>query len=133
MINRTGYQLLCTFSTPEEYTSAISSIKQVYFLPDKTIFIFENVSNKNEVIMTYNVKLKEIQEKFPLTISIHRKKETGTLYTINSLNCIVKEENNGVIDRNFKINWELYKNCLIITNDIGYKVVNLNLVNIVRF
>ena len=133
MINRAEHQLLCTFSTPEEYTNAIVRIKQVYFLPDKTIFVFENDKNKNEVILTYNVKLKENQEKFPLTISIHRKKETGTLYTINSLNCIVKEENNGILDKNFKIDWELYKNCLIITNDVGYKIINLNLINIVRF
>ena len=130
MIN--GLQLLCTFSTPEKYTSDISDIKRIYFLPDKTIFIFENKSNKNEMVLTYNVKLKEPQEKFPLTISIHRKKETGSLYTINALNCIVKEENGGVIDKNFKIDWNLYKNCLIITNDVGYKIINLDLINIVR-
>lgn len=130
MIN--GLQLLCTFSTPEKYTSDISDIKRIYFLPDKTIFIFENKSNKNEMVLTYNVKLKEPQEKFPLTISIHRKKETGSLYTINALNYIVKEENGGILDKNFRIDWNLYKNCLIITNDVGYKIINLDLINIVR-
>ena len=93
---------------------------------------FENENNKREMLLTYNVELKEKQEKFPLTISIHRKKERGTLYTINSLNKIIVEENNGVLDKTYKINWELYKNTLIITTDDGYKVLPLNLVNIVR-
>lgn len=133
MDNRFDYQLLCTFSTPEEHENVITSIKGIYFLPDKTIFIFENETNSKEVILTYNVQLKEQQEKFPLTISIHRKKQTNTLYTLNAMNCIIKEENGGVLDKTFKLDWELYKNCLIITTDIGYKIINLNLMNIIRF
>ena len=96
------------------------------------MFVFENANNPSEVILTYNVRLQEKQRKFPLTISIHRKKDTNSLFSINALNKIIMEENNGVLDKTFNIDWELYRNCLITTTDDGYKTINLNLKKIVR-
>jgi hypothetical protein len=48
-------------------------------------------------------------------ILLHRKKDTNTLYTINSLNYIIKSENNNVLDTTHQINWSGYKNSLILT------------------
>ena len=132
MDNQYKQQLLCTFSTLNEYNNTISNIKLTYFLIDRTVFVFENANNPSEVILTYNVRLQEKQRKFPLTISIHRKKDTNSLFSINALNKIIMEENNGVLDKTFNIDWELYRNCLITTTDDGYKTINLNLKKIVR-
>jgi hypothetical protein len=96
-------------------------------------FVFENANNTVEIILTYNIKIKDQNNKFPFTVSIHRKKETNTLYTLNAMNCIIKEENNGVLDKNFILEWELYKNSLIITTETGYKIINLNLMDVIKF
>jgi hypothetical protein len=126
-------QLLCTFTTPNDYKLIISSLKRFYFIPDKIFFIFENANAPNEIILTYNVSVRDTNNKFPFTISIHRKKDTNTLYTLNAMNCIIKEENNGVLDKTFEVDWPLYKNSLIITTETGYKIINLNLIDTERF
>lgn len=126
-------QLLCTFTSPNDYKVIIDSIKRFYFIPDKMFFVFENANNTVEIILTYNIKIKDQNNKFPFTVSIHRKKETNTLYTLNAMNCIIKEENNGVLDKNFILEWELYKNSLIITTETGYKIINLNLMDVIKF
>ena len=126
-------QLLCTFSTPSDYKNVVGELKNFYSLPDKTFFVFKNDKNDKEIMMTYNVEAKENLKKFPLTISIHRKKETNTLFTINSLNLIIKEENGGILDMKYEIDWPLYRNSLIITTETGYKVISLNLINTIKF
>jgi hypothetical protein len=56
-------------------------------------------------------------EGIPNTISIHRKKHTNTLYTINALNQIILQLNKGVLDKRFPIPWENYRNCILLYND----------------
>lgn len=126
------FQLLCTFCNTLNYRDIIQKIKGYYYIPDRIFYIFENVKLADEIIMTYNVKLQPNNKKFPLTISIHRKKETNTLFTLNAMNEIIKEENNGVLDKNHKIDWNLYNNTLIITHETGYKLIELNLINTIK-
>jgi len=51
----------------------------------------------------------------PNTILLHRKKESNTLYTINALNALVKTLNNGYVDPNYKVEWNDYKNTILLT------------------
>ena len=68
------------------------------------------------------------------TILIHRKKHTNTLYTINALNELIADFNNGVIDKSFPIPWENFKNMVLVTNSDGlnkiptriYKIIKIN-------
>ena len=46
------------------------------------------------------------------------------------MNKLIADENNGVYDKNFQLSWELYKNSIILTNDIGVKIVPLKLFSI---
>jgi hypothetical protein len=46
------------------------------------------------------------------------------------MNKLIADENNGVFDKNFQLNWDLYKDSIILTNEIGVKVVSLKLFNI---
>jgi len=125
-------QLLCTFSNNKEFGQLITTIKNFYTLSDKRFFIFKDKSKENSIILTYNILTKDVFNKFPFTISIHRKKQTNTLYTLNALNKIIEEENNGKLDRNYQIDWNLFKNTLIITDDVGYRTIDLELIDIVR-
>lgn len=123
-------QLLCTFSNSSQYTSVLSEINQQYTLVDNKIFIFANENNLRELYLTFNVEKRDQINRYKGTISIHRKKQTNTLYTLNAMNKLIADENNGVFDKNFQLNWELYKNSIILTNDIGVKIVPLKLFSI---
>ena len=123
-------QLLCTFSNSSQYTSVLSEINQQYTLVDNKIFIFANENNLRELYLTFNVEKRDQINRYKGTVSIHRKKQTNTLYTLNAMNKLIADENNGVFDKNFQLNWELYKNSIILTNDIGVKIVPLKLFSI---
>jgi hypothetical protein len=68
----------------------------------------------------------------PDTISLHRKKHTNTLYTINALNDLIRELNNGKLDKSFSIEWENYKNSLLLTNDNGLNKIPTKIHTIVN-
>jgi hypothetical protein len=94
-------------------------------------FVFENSKSTSDVYITYAIDAVKQFEKYPSTISIHRKKETSTLYTLNSMNKLIMEENGGIFDNSFELDWKLYKNCLILTNDIGVRIIEMTLVHII--
>jgi hypothetical protein len=54
------------------------------------------------------------------------------------LNEVVKEQNNGEANKNFSVDWELYKNSLLvtykddITGEMYLKKINTRLLNIVN-
>lgn len=123
-------QLLCTFSNSSQYTSTLNEISQQYNLVDNKIFIFANENNLRELYLTFNVEKSEQNNRYKGTISIHRKKQTNTLYTLNAMNKLIADENGGVYDKNFQLNWDLYKNSIILTNDIGVKIIPLKLFSI---
>jgi hypothetical protein len=123
-------QLLCTFSNSSQYTDALKEIPKQYTLIDNKIFIFANENNLRELYLTFNVEKREQINRYKGTISIHRKKQTNTLYTLNAMNKLIADENNGVFDKSFQLNWDLYKNSIILTNEIGVKIVSLKLFSI---
>lgn len=124
-------QLLCTFTNNQDYSLLLSKISSFYTILENKVFVFVNVKNLKEYYLTYNVDCsKSTVGKFPNTISIHRKKMYNTLYTLNGMNKLIAEENNGIFDKSFQLNWELYRNSLILTTDVGVKVVGLKLVDI---
>ena len=125
-------QLLCSFSEKNHVEETMRKIDKFYDLSDRRFFLFENVKETNSMILTYNVNvIDKFSKKFPYTISIHRKKKSGTLYTLNAMNRIIEEENGGVLDKTFDLDWEIYRNCLIITSDNGYRIIELRLVDII--
>lgn len=97
---------------------------------DNKIFIFANENNLRELYLTFNVEKSEQNNRYKGIISIHRKKQTNTLYTLNAMNKLIEDENNGVYDKSFQLNWDLYRNSIILTNDIGVKIIPLKLFSI---
>jgi len=65
------------------------------------------------------------------TISLHRKKMTNTLYTINALNDLIRELNGGRLDKSYQINWEDYQNCLLLTNENGLNKIPTKIYTII--
>lgn len=127
-------QLLCTFTTKSELDSTLQSIRERYHIVYNYIYVLQNKSNLEELFVTYNIDT-TLQPERPLsgTILIHRKKESNTLYTINALNELIKEENGGKLDKNYALEWDRFRNCIILTNPIGTKRIQTRVFEIISF
>ena len=127
-------QLLCTFTTKEELQNTLQQIREIYHIVYNYIYILQNKSSLDELFITYNIDT-AFQPSTPLenTILIHRKKESNTLYPINALNELVKEENGGVLNSNFVIDWPKFKNSIILTNATGTKKIQTRVFEVISF
>ena len=125
-------QLLCTFSTINDYKCTVNEVLGFYNVYSKRVFVFSNVNVSKELYLTYNV-ISEASEipKFPNTISIHRKKQTSTLFTLNALNSLIKDENGGNLNKDLIIDWNLYKNSLILNTDGFIKVISIKIFDVI--
>tara|TARA_R110001592_G_scaffold40088_3_gene131800 strand:+ start:2356 stop:2742 length:387 start_codon:yes stop_codon:yes gene_type:complete len=119
-------QLLCTFAHRKDLDLISDYITKSYTVAERRIFVFTDADNKSDLYLTYNIE-RGAFTKTPNTISIHRKKETNTLYTVNALNTIIVKANNGVLDKTFIINWETYRNTLLLTSDNDLRPIPLEL------
>ncbi len=119
-------QLLCTFAHRKDLDLISDYITKSYTVAERRIFVFTDADNKSDLYLTYNIE-RGAFTKTPNTISIHRKKETNTLYTVNALNTIIVKANNGVLDKTFIINWETYRNTLLLTSDNDLRPISLEL------
>ena len=127
-------QLLASFTTKEHLEDTIDSIKESYTIVFNKIYVLQNEDNTDELICTYNVDTKEAVDynKVKGTISLHRKKHSNTLYTINALNEVIANLNNGVIDSNFMVPWENFKNTLMVTNSEGLNKISTRIYKIIK-
>ena len=123
--------LLCTFSTKTNYKKIIEDIKKFYKISTNRFFVFVNKIDTNDVFITFNVMCdSDVIPKYPNTISVHRKKEYNVIYTLNSMNQIIKDENDGVLDRKYIIDWSMYSNSLIITGKPSIRIIPIELLEI---
>lgn len=125
-------QLLCTFCTKSDFNDVTELIISVSDIVFNKIYVFENVDESNSLICTYNVEKTKDFIQNSKTMAIHRKKETNTLYTINALNEAIRENNGGMLDKSFPIDWDLYQNSLLLTNDQGLNIVKTKLYKIIN-
>ena len=116
-------QLLCTFAHKTDLNIVTEYIQTSYQIPEQRIFVFSNAEVSDNLYCTYNVL--DTPRRGQNTISIHRKKETNTLYTVNALNEVIRKVNNGVLDKTYQLDWSHYQNSFILTDDYGYRVINL--------
>ncbi len=116
-------QLLCTFAHQSDLNIITDYIQRSYTIPEHRIFVFSNSDRPEQLYCTYNADASEMRGQN--TISIHRKKETNTLYTVNALNAIIRRVNNGVLDKTYQVDWSMYRNSFILTDDDDYRVVEL--------
>jgi hypothetical protein len=131
MTDQDNRQLLCTFSNSKDFCKILEDIRKFYEVYNNRIFVFSNVKNPKEIYLTYNVlNMKRDASKFPNTILIHRKKQTNTIYTLNSMNRLIEEEN-GKRDPSYVLDWSLYENSLIITGDVSVRIIPLKIHSIV--
>ena len=126
-------QLLCTFTTKESLDETVKKITDAYSIAFSKIYVLQNENNVNELICTYNVDTENGVDYNLVegTISLHRKKHSNTLYTINALNELIADFNNGVVDKSFPIPWENFKNMVLVTNSDGLNRISTRIYKII--
>lgn len=123
-----NYQLLCTFSLYNQTVNTISNIVNKYDIINNKIYIYESTRDRDNLYCTYNiVPSREHKTFLDNTILIHTKRKTNTFYTINALNILIREINNGVLDTSFEVNWENYEDMLILYNNNELRKIKLEL------
>lgn len=132
ILDNLNNKLFATFTTLEELDNLVDQLNNTYSIMYKKIFVLQ-LSNNDEYILTYNVDQGNVNTIPENTILVHRKKEYNVLYTINSLNELIKSLNNGVVNPNYRIDWQHYRNTILLTqhNELKqlktkiYQIVNL--------
>jgi hypothetical protein len=124
-------KLFCTFTDPQNLDVLVEDIKAKYSIIYNKMFVLE-IIGKEEYVITYNVEHANVSYIPENTILVHRKKESNTLYTINALNELIKKLNGGVVDTKFAINWNHYKNCILLTQHNELNQLNTKIFKIIE-
>lgn len=124
-------RLFCTFTPLDELDILIKGLSRKYDIMYNKMFVLHIKSN-NEYVITYNVDQGNVTDIPENTILVHRKKESNTLYTINALNELIKKLNGGVVDTRYPVNWQHYKNCILLTQHNEIKQLNTKIYQIIE-
>ncbi len=126
-------RLYCTFTTQNNIEEITNRIQTSYVILFNKIFVLESLDGE-KIMLTYNVDMGNSTTSGIIdnTILVHRKKQTNTLYTINALNELIKSLNNGVLDKRFPINWNDYKNCILLIQTEGFNRVDTKIKDIIK-
>jgi hypothetical protein len=130
-INDLNNKLFCTFTTLENLDSLIEDLSSRYNIMYNKMFALYIKSN-DEYVVTYNVEQGNVNNIPENTILVHRKKDTNTLYTINALNELIKGLNGGVVDPKYRVDWQHYKNCILLTQHNEIKQLNTKIFKIIE-
>lgn len=122
-------QLLCTFTNEGEFEGLVDRILREFELFSRKIFVLKLDPSK-ELVISYNIIPNSVKF-LPSTIMVHRKKESNTMYTINALNRVIATENGGVLDKSYQVDWQKYRNSVILTDGDGYKIMKTSLFRII--
>jgi len=112
--------LLASFlkgASEEQILEEVEFIANKLNLTNKFIFLLEDLENPDNKFLTYNAVVSRDRTFNPrlYTIRVHRKKQTNTLYTINALNKAVALEHDGQTGKHLKLNWEGYRDSVLLT------------------
>jgi hypothetical protein len=126
-------RLYCTFTTPNDIEEITNRIQTSYVILFNKIFVLESLDGE-KIMLTYNVDMGNSSTNGIIdnTILVHRKKQTNTLYTINALNELIESLNNGVLDKRFPIEWNDYRNCILLIQTEGFKKIDTKIKDIIK-
>ena len=124
-------KLFCTFTTLNELDNLVADLTSRYTIMYNKMFVLQ-IKNNDEYVITYNVEQGNVSSIPENTILVHRKKDTNTLYTINALNELIKSLNGGVVDPRYRIEWQHYKNTILLTQQNELKELKTKIHQIIE-
>jgi hypothetical protein len=134
--NKRGVLLASFIPTDDEekILAEVEHIAATVNLTNNLIFLLGMPDDPDRRIITYNAFLergKPLNSRL-FTMRVHRKKNSNTLYTINALNKAVALEHDGQTGRHLKLDWENYKNSIMLLTGNELKVYNVEVVRIYK-
>lgn len=130
-LNMSNNKLFATFVQKDNLDETIDNLTNSYSILYQKIFVLD-MYDSDEYLITYNIEQNNISKIPYNTISLHRKKEFNVLYSINSLNALIKTLNGGEIDKNYNINWDNYRNGVLLTQNGDFKYVKTQIYKIIN-
>ena len=124
-------KLFCTFTSLDNLDNLVKDLQSRYEIMYNKMFVLHIKSN-DEYVVTYNVDQANVSNIPDNTILVHRKKDTNTLYTINALNELIKSLNGGVVDPRYRIEWQHYKNTILLTQQNELKQLKTKIHTIIE-
>jgi hypothetical protein len=126
-------RLYCTFTTIDAYEEVANTIQTSYVILFDKLFVLESLDGE-KIMLTYNIDINNsaVDSMMDNTILVHRKKQTNTLYTINALNEVIKSLNGGVIDKSFSVDWNDYRNCILLIQTDGFNRIDTKVKTIIN-
>jgi len=124
-------KLFCTFTDLERLDILINELTKAYSIMYNKMFVLY-VKSTDEYVVTYNVEQGNVEAIPQNTILVHRKKDFNVLYTVNGLNEIIKKLNNGIVDPLFRVDWQHYRNSILLTNQGELKQLKTKIYKIVE-
>ena len=122
-------KIFTTFTTKDKLEETLDKIKSNYTILYDKIFVFSSTETE-ELICTYNVDQHNCTKVYIIenTLLLHRKKITKTLFSINAINLLNDQnpQNNG------EVNWEDYKESILLTRRGVFTVVPIKLYDIIH-
>jgi hypothetical protein len=113
-----------------EIDEKLDDIKNEFRVLNNKVFLLKSQDLVNELILSYNVLLDSHKDFLPGSILVHRKKESNTIYTINALNELIMNLNNGVLDKTYPIEWETYRDIMMLKKPEGLKIIKIELIRV---
>lgn len=128
--NSMNNRLFATFTQQVQLDDLIDHLASTYEIMYNKMFVLF-VKSTDEYVITYNVEQGNVGTIPSNTILVHRKKESNTLYTINALNDLIRKLNGGMSDPTYKIDWQNYRNCILLTQHGEVKQLNTKIYKII--
>ena len=124
-------KLYCTFLQNEGVDEVVGRILEEHDILFNKIFVLVALDD-DKTMLTYNIDGPVYNLQLPNTMLVHRKKQTNTLYTINALNEVIRYLNNGILDTTYQVDWNKFRNSLLLTRPGGFKKVRTRLKTIIE-
>lgn len=123
-------QLVCTFVKKYQIEDMLDEIRREFTVLNDKAFLLKSTELTNELVLSYNVLLDSHKTFLPGSILVHRKKETNTIYTINALNELIMNLNNGILDKSYSIDWIKYQDTMLLKKPEGLKMLKMEIVKV---
>lgn len=121
--------LLATFVKADFLERFLLKLRKRFSIKKEHIFFFK--LDTGDFLLTYRLFIDidnkvDIKKELPKTIQVHKKNDT--IFTINALNRLIEKESGLVGNINYKdykIDWEQYKNKIILLKDDQLEILNI--------
>lgn len=121
--------LLASFLKADNLDNFLNKIKKKFGVKKENVFFFK--TENDDFILTYKIHIDidnkvDIKKELHKTIQVHKKGDT--IFTINALNKLIERESGlgGNINyKEYKINWDDYKNKIILLKGDNLEITNI--------